>query len=136
MDEIAEKNDEEVVMQIGATDYKPKHAKYFDFVDEDEKLFDFLKRAKVVVAHAGAGTILTALRFNKPLIVVPRLKKFGEHVDDQQRELADALSNEGKVIAIYEIEKLEEALRAIDTSSFTAIETNNKLANFLKDYLG
>jgi beta-1,4-N-acetylglucosaminyltransferase len=34
MDALAGMIDEEVVMQIGSTKYKPENAKYFDFVDE------------------------------------------------------------------------------------------------------
>ena len=136
MDEIAGKIDEEVVMQIGHTKYKPKNAKYFDFDDSDEKILEYFKQARVIVSHAGAGTLLNALRFGKPVIVVPRLKKFGEHVDDQQLELAEVLSKAGKVIAVYDISKLEEALRKVDKLNSKIVDKNNsKLIEFLKNYI-
>ena len=134
MDEIAGKIDEEVIMQIGSTKYEPKNAKFFDFVD-DEKMLDFFKQARIIVSHAGAGTLLMALSFNKPIIVVPRLKRFGEVVDDQQLELAEALSKEGKVIVVYDVEELESALKKVKCLRTPTVKKGGKLARFLKDYL-
>ncbi|MHC1578885.1 MAG: glycosyltransferase, partial [Dehalococcoidia bacterium] len=87
MDRIAGELDEEVVMQIGSTDYEPKNCQYFKFMaaDEMEKLY---ARARVVVCHAGIGSILTVLKYSKPLILVPRMKRYGEHIDDHQLEIA------------------------------------------------
>jgi len=135
MDEIAEKIEEKVIMQIGCTKYQPENAEFFDFVDADEKILDLFKQARVIVSHAGAGTLLVALSFGKPIIVVPRLKKFGEHVDDQQLELADVLSEAGKVIAVYDVEKLEEAFKNVDKLAFVNVEKDKKLISFLKECL-
>jgi len=136
MDEIAGKIDEEVIMQIGSSKYKPNNAKFFDFVEE-KKISEYFRQARIIIAHAGAGTILMALSFNKPIIVVPRLKRFGEDIDDQQLELAEVLSKEGKVIAVYNIELLEEALKNVDKLTFVNVEErkDKKLVGFLKEYL-
>jgi len=136
MDEIARKIDEKVIMQVGYTKYQPKNAEYFTFVDDDEKIIGYFKRARVIVSHCGAGTLLNALTLGKPIVVVPRLKKFGEHVDDQQLELAEVLSDAGKVIAVYKIERLEEALKKIDKLRFVNVGKDKKLVNFLKEYIG
>jgi len=135
MDEIAEKMDDEVIMQIGYTKYEPKDAKWFRFLEREEDILELYKKADVIVAHAGAGTLLMALFFGKPIVVVPRLKKFGEHVDDQQLELAEALENMGKVIAVYDIEKLEDAIRKAKSLKYKPVKRNKRLANFLKEYL-
>jgi UDP-N-acetylglucosamine transferase subunit ALG13 len=45
-------------------------------------------QARVVVAHAGMGTILTALELGKPLILMPRRADLGEHRNDHQRDTA------------------------------------------------
>jgi beta-1,4-N-acetylglucosaminyltransferase len=97
MDRIAQQTSEEVVMQIGATQYKPAHAQWFTFGTQAE--IDALsERADVIVSHAGAGSILTVLRYRKPMIVMPRLSKYGEHMDDHQLELAEALSQAGVLL--------------------------------------
>ena len=109
MDEFAEKMPEEVIMQIGATDYHPQNARHFRSTSQEE--MDRLNReARLVVTHAGAGSILTGLKWGKPMVIVPRLAKYGEHFDDHQLQLADVLSQAGKVITVYEVEELEEAI--------------------------
>ncbi|KUK17270.1 PssE/Cps14G family polysaccharide biosynthesis glycosyltransferase [Thermococcus sibiricus] len=135
MDEIAGKIDDEVVMQIGYTDYEPKNAKWFRFLEKEEDILELYKKAEIIVAHAGAGTLLTALSFGKPIVVVPRLKKFGEHIDDQQLELAEALESMGKAIAVYDIEKLEDAIKKAKSLKYKPIKQEKRLVNFLKEYL-
>jgi len=132
MDVLAGMINEEVVMQIGSTSYKPKNAKYFDFVDDDEDILQLFKEARVIISHAGAGTLLNALNFRKPVIAVPRQKTFGEHVDDQQLELTKVLSENGQVIPVYDIETLESALRSVNKISPIRLDKNNDLITFLK----
>ncbi|KAF5055562.1 hypothetical protein DSECCO2_376500 [anaerobic digester metagenome] len=133
MDEIAGKIDEEVVMQIGFTEYEPKNAKWFKFVDIDE-IRDFYKNADVIVSHAGAGALLDALSFEKPIIAVPRLKKFGEHIDDQQLELTEALEDKGQIKAVYEIDDLEGFVKEINLLNHS-IKPDNGLMRFLKEHM-
>ena len=135
MDEIAGRIKDEVIMQIGYTKYEPKNAKWFRFLEREEDILELYKKADIIVAHAGAGTLLTALSFGKPIVVVPRLKKFGEHVDDQQLELAEALESMGKAIAVYDIEKLEDAIRRAKALKYRPVRQDKRLANFLKNYL-
>ena len=135
MDEIAPKIDEEVIMQIGSTKYAPKNAKFFHFVKNETTIQDYFKSARVVVSHAGAGTLLYALSLGKPVIVVPRLKKFGEHVDDQQLELADVLSEKRKAIAVKEIEDLEKALKNINQLVLASHKKDKNLLLYLKEFM-
>ncbi len=134
MDEIAGTIDEEVVMQIGNTSYEPKNAEYFRFVSEEE-IDRLYNNARVVVCHAGVGSILTALAHNKPTIVVPRKKKFGEHVDDHQLEIARELEKEGRIIAVYDVWKLESALMNMSAGSGAKVEKDKRLAKALREYM-
>jgi len=60
-----------------------------------------------VIAHAGMGTILSALQFGRPLIVMPRLAQFGEHRNDHQLATARRLSELDRVdVAFDEAELL------------------------------
>ena len=99
MDEVADQVDEPVVMQIGASTYEPLHAEWFRFADQ-ERAEELFASASVIVAHAGAGTIISAFRFQRPLVVVPRRQSHREHMDDHQFELAQALSEQGKVVLV------------------------------------
>ena len=110
MDEIAGKLDEEVVMQIGAVPYEPQHAKYFRYTSYQENL-SYFQKASLVTGHGGTGTILNALRFQVPIVVVPRRHEYGEHVDDHQVELAQRLVGNELIRVVYDIEELESAIR-------------------------
>lgn len=52
-----------------------------------------IANCKVIVSHAGMGTILTALQHQKPIIVMPRLAKYGEHRNDHQLATISNLEN-------------------------------------------
>jgi beta-1,4-N-acetylglucosaminyltransferase len=112
MERIATQVDEDVVMQIGATRHEPRAARWFTFPTQ-EQMDALCEQARVIVSHAGAGSILAALRYRKPLIVVPRRREHGEVIDDHQLELADALSRAGALLVANEVcelgAKLEEA---------------------------
>jgi CelD/BcsL family acetyltransferase involved in cellulose biosynthesis/UDP-N-acetylglucosamine transferase subunit ALG13 len=69
--------------------------------------------ADVVVTHAGVGSILCATRAGHTPVVVPRLKRHGEHVDDHQVELTAALAERGMVLPAWDMEHLAEAVRAV-----------------------
>lgn len=110
MDSVAAGLDDEVVMQIGSTPFKPQHARYFDFAPMDE-MERWCAAASLIISHAGAGSILTAQKFDKPLLLVPRLRKFGEVIDDHQLELALALEATGQAVAVQDVAQLASALK-------------------------
>ncbi len=110
MDEIAGKIDKEVIMQIGTVPYEPQNAKYFRYASYQENL-SYFQKALLVVGHGGTGTILNALKFQIPIIVVPRRHHYGEHVDDHQVELAQRLVGNDLIKVVYDIEDLESAVK-------------------------
>jgi UDP-N-acetylglucosamine transferase subunit ALG13 len=84
---------EEIVAQHGASTVRPTNARCVDFLPYDE-LLELMRRARVVVTHAGAGSVLTAAAAGRKPVCVPRLRRHGEAVDDHQlwfgRRMADA----------------------------------------------
>ena len=135
MDEIAGKIDEKVIAQIGSTKYKPKNMKYFTFVEDEKEILELYQEARVVVSHAGAGTLLTILNYNKPAVIVPRLHKFNEHIDDHQLELTDVLKDQGKAIGVYDIGDLEISLKKVENLNYNNKKKNEELIIFLKEYI-
>jgi len=135
MDDIASKIPEEVIIQIGNTSYKPQHAKYFSFKSYQE-MEQYIKEARVIVCHGGAGTILLALKNGKTVISVPRLKEYNEVLVDHQLDLVYTLANEKRIIAVYNLDLLEKALN-IDLKKLTPSNGKNgqHLINFLKRYI-
>jgi len=62
---------DDVLAQIGPTDHVPQHIEWVEMLDPIEYRNRFWE-ADVIIAHAGAGTIITAMEMSKPLLVMPR----------------------------------------------------------------
>lgn len=134
MDEIAGRLNEEVIMQIGGTKYVPKHAKWYTYID-NEKMVEFYNETNIIIAHDGAGTLLMTLILNKPIVVVPRLKKYYECDYENKFDLAEALKDMNRVIVVYDIEKLEESIESAKSLKYGKFVQNKKLISFLKGYI-
>jgi UDP-N-acetylglucosamine transferase subunit ALG13 len=76
------------------------------------EIVEEMERAERVVSHAGAGTILCAARAGHVPVVFPRLKRFGETVDDHQLELSRRLAPDGRVILVEDAAELAAAVAA------------------------
>ncbi|MDP6128152.1 MAG: glycosyltransferase [Planctomycetota bacterium] len=89
--------DEEVFIKIAENSQTPEVAQWERWLSYQE----FVQRvhdARIVVTHAGAGSLLSCAWQGKVAITVPRLHKFGEHVDNHQTELADKMANLGHAV--------------------------------------
>ena len=114
-----------VFAQIGHSKYIPKNYEYTDFLDVNE-FENTIKKSKTIITHGGVGTIMTALKHGKKVIVVPRYKKFGEIADDHQLDITQELERRRKIIAVYKIDNLSEAIRkAEDVRVTTVMEKQN-----------
>jgi UDP-N-acetylglucosamine transferase subunit ALG13 len=110
MDRLAGELKLDVLLQCGSSPYAPKNARFVHFLSYNEALEQF-RQCDLVVGHCGAGTILNALRFGKPMILLPRRPGQGEVVDDHQMELAAELSKMEGVWVAYEVSELDGVLR-------------------------
>jgi UDP-N-acetylglucosamine transferase subunit ALG13 len=88
--------DERVVAQHGCSSVRPARAECVDFLPMPE-LAALVREARVVVTHAGVGSILLCLTNGRSPVVVPRLARFGETVDDHQLESARRFAEAGLV---------------------------------------
>lgn len=87
----------------------PKNVNVKSFIPPS-KFREYLERADLIVAHAGYATVMQSLEHAncKPL-VVPRLKRFGEHVNDHQVYFAKYMERRG-LVAILENQRLVKSL--------------------------
>ncbi len=106
---------EPVVVQRGPSNVLPRRATVVDYLAFEE-IVEHVERARVVVTHAGVGTILLSLTKGKRPIVVPRLRMYGEAVDDHQLELARRLHDEDVVTLAEDLAELPAAVRASGTA--------------------
>jgi UDP-N-acetylglucosamine transferase subunit ALG13 len=100
---------EAVVIQSGHNPgFGSLHANVFPFISVDE--FDRqMESASLIICHGGC-TQLHAIRLGKVPVVMPRRKKYGEHVNDHQMQLLQALAHEGKIVPAYEPADLMPAI--------------------------
>lgn len=108
MDAIARDTGEEVIIQTGMGKTIPTACAHFDFKPREEAL-EIQRNARVIVCHAGIGAVQDALEARRPFLVVPRLKRFGEHMNDHQLDLARAVDARGWGRMIDDLEDLPEA---------------------------
>jgi UDP-N-acetylglucosamine transferase subunit ALG13 len=87
---------EEIVVQHGASIVRPANAACVEFMPF-ESLVEHVRRARVVVTHAGVGSVLVALGERVRPIVVPRLARYGEAVDDHQLSFGRRFAEAGLV---------------------------------------
>ena len=81
----AEAGSEDVLAQVGAGDYEPRHMTWVRKLDRPAYA-DAIRRSRLVVAHAGVGSIVTAGELCRPIVVLPRRAHLGEHTSDHQVE--------------------------------------------------
>ena len=85
---------EEVIVQYGSSSKLPDKVKIFKRLPESE-FKDLLEQARLVISHCGEGSVMLLESLGKPYVLVPRTQRFGEHVDNHQLEMADALEKQG-----------------------------------------
>lgn len=115
----------EIFAQIGPGAYVPKHMPSVSSLDRDA--FELQARScEALISHAGMGSITLALRMKKPLLVVPRRKKYGEVVNDHQVGTARRFSEEGHIIVAYDTHDLAEQIRLLKEFVPKAREPNRQ----------
>lgn len=109
----AETGRDDIFAQIGHTAWRPRHIAYSAFLEPPE----FARRlasATTIVSHAGMGTILSALRYRKPILVMPRRAHLGEQRNDHQLATARWLASTRSIAVAFDDVALREHLDRLD----------------------
>lgn len=112
----------EVLWQTGTTDVSGLGIPGRPHVDHDEMLAA-VAAADVVVAHSGTGAALTALELGKCPILVPRLARYAEHIDDHQIQIAAELERRNLAVACAPEDLTRAVLASAASRSTTRIDT-------------
>jgi len=80
----------EILAQIGDGKYEPRHMPFVRRLAQAE-FGATVARCRLVVAHAGMGSVITAGQYGKPIVMLPRLQEWGEHTTDHQIATANWL---------------------------------------------
>lgn len=125
--------DEEIIIQSGIYKVKPllKNIKLITYLPF-EKTLKLYKSADLIISACGEVSTLLILKnaINKP-IFVPRLKQFGEHVDDQQLLIANYFKEKGHAYVIDDISRLGKHISKRNRNNYK--ESKNELNNLIKN---
>ena len=126
---------EQIFAQTGYSDYIPQYYNYVRFMNMDvfEKK---INSCNIFITHAGTGNIITAVQYHRPIIIVPRLQAYREHVDNHQEEIAEKIAGQGNIWVCYDCSRLPLVIRKIGDG----VETNDglietKAENLILDYI-
>lgn len=129
----------DVVAQAGASAYRPQHLALRQTLAPKE-FRTIVEEAELVVAHAGMGSIITALELGKRIVVMPRRADLGEHRNDHQLSTARYMAEQNLVTVAKDVDELMRLLDApmADAAQRPISRTASapligRIANFLDD---
>ncbi len=126
---------DKVVAQTGASTYVPKNYEYVKFMGR-EAFAQTMDESSVVITHGGTGVIIGAVKKGKKVIAVPRLAKYGEHVDDHQLQLLKQFDELNIICACYELEKLGDMYEGLADRQFRPYVSNTHvIIDSIEEYL-
>lgn len=99
----------DIIAQIGSSNYKPKNFVFVDWLSNKE-LEQKIIEADLVVGDASPEIVDFSFHHDKPLIVVPRLKRYNETSSDKQLEFARMLEVSGKALKVEDITELSQKI--------------------------
>ena len=115
---------DELVVQCIYHTYKPKNFDVFK-LKPIEEVEEILKKSKLVITHAGTGSLIQCIKFKKRTVVVPRLVNFGEHVDNHQSEISKVFQVKGNATVITEIDDLDMYVKDYSKANIIDINLDN-----------
>lgn len=126
IDELIQTNQisDDVVVQHGYSDYKMQNAFSKSLMGSDE-FKNYLECCDLLICHGGASTYLEALKNNKKVVIVPRLAKFDEHVNDHQLWYIKEVSDQYKLNYVEDIDDLMSVINKVLNQETVQFNSNN-----------
>lgn len=138
MDRIAPGLGMPVIAQTGRGSYQAQNMEVRPSITPAE-FEQLVRQARLIVSHAGIGTVLTASRCDRPVVLMPRRAELGEHRNDHQMATVRSLgARPGILVAMDESElpdRIAQGLALKDWSTLrspTAERMHAALARFIE----
>ena len=126
---------EEVIVQAGYTKFQSDYMKVFDLIPKSE-LEQLQDKANIIITHGGVGSIVSSIKKEKKVIAIPRLHKYGEHVNDHQTEIVNMFGKKEYIINCNEVDQLDEALEKVKHFKPKKYESGTiKIINIIQDFI-
>jgi UDP-N-acetylglucosamine transferase subunit ALG13 len=127
----------DVFAQIGRHAWKPQFISFSEMLAPCEFKCHVIA-ARVVIGHAGMGTILTALQLTRPVLVMPRRGILGETRNDHQLDTAKQLSGIDGIDVALDEESLFQKLCGIDEATGACAISNHaeeRLTTCIREFI-
>ena len=126
---------EEIIVQNGHTKFESEHLKLFPFI-EPELLDVLYNKARIVITHAGTGSIIKGIKKGKKVIAIARRHHLGEHIDDHQLEILNEFAASGYILPWHEEDSLEDLLKeAVAFRPNPYVTQKEEILNYLQNYI-
>lgn len=118
----------------------PKKVEVITFINPKD-FIKLLKEARVIVSHAGYATVLKAIKHSKTKpIVIPRLAKYKEHVNDHQLYFAKFMEEIYLVSVVNRPDQVKDTMKQnkiepaiVENYLDNVSRRRKKLVKFLND---
>ena len=126
---------DKVIVQAGFTKYNSENMEIFDLIPQDE-FNDLMDKADIIITHGGVGNIISALEKNKKVIAVPRLAKYGEHINDHQTQIIAKFNALGYIIGLQDVDELDDDVKQIKKfKPKKFVHDNSKMLNLVSELI-
>ena len=120
---------EDVFVQTGYSDYKPKYCEWADVIGYEE-MREKMREARVIITHGGSSSFMEVVSMGKVPIVVPRQYRYKEHVNNHQIDFCKVLIAKGyKILLVEDITELKSLLDKDEGMESFVMKSNNKQFN-------
>jgi len=127
--------EDEVFAQIGQSDYLPQNYEYKRFLSMDE-FKEYQRKADLIISHGGTGALIGALKLGKQVIAVPRLARYGEHIDDHQTQVSGVLAEEGYLRCVMDMEDLIKEIRFLKENPISKVfDKPSNVINIIDEFI-
>lgn len=112
IDKLKEKDviKEEVIVQTGFSTYEPKYCVWSKLYTYKE-MIKYVNEARIVITHGGPSSFIMPLQIGKIPVVIPRRKKYDEHINDHQVEFCNAVAErQGNILVVEEMDELKSII--------------------------
>ncbi|MGV8086568.1 MAG: PssD/Cps14F family polysaccharide biosynthesis glycosyltransferase [Candidatus Woesearchaeota archaeon] len=123
-----------IIAQIGTNSYIPKNYTSYRMLN-NKQMKKLYRESAIVICHSGVGSIMDSLENNCQTIVVPRYKKYKEHIDNHQLEIAKALQKKKYVTAVQNIAHLKKAIINIGSKKTKINFEKGKAVKTINEYI-
>jgi UDP-N-acetylglucosamine transferase subunit ALG13 len=121
-----------IIVQFGNTKFFDSDFDCHEFMSA-ELFIQTIQSSRLVICHAGAGSIINTIRAGIKPIVMARIQENHEHINNHQLDLALRLNKDGYVYLVSNISEMNRAIFQVLNGNDCDIKVkNSEIFNFIE----